>query len=70
MYIAYVVLGIDGVMYMLDMRCCVHIVLCACWMCGVVCIWCCARVGYAVLCTYGAMCMLNMQCYVHMVLCA
>jgi len=37
-YITYVVLGIDGVTYMLDMRCCVHIVLCACCICDVVCI--------------------------------
>jgi len=29
--IAYVVLGIDDVMYMMDMRCCVHTVLCTCW---------------------------------------
>jgi len=27
--VAYAVLGIDGSMYMLDMRCCVHMVLCA-----------------------------------------
>lgn len=28
-YIAYAMLDIDGVMYMLDMQCYVHIVLCA-----------------------------------------
>ena len=61
-YIAYAVLGIDGAMYMLDMWCYVRIVLCTCWICGVVCIWCYAHVGYAVLCTYGAM---YIWCCVH-----
>ena len=42
-------------------------VLCTWWICGVVCIWCCAHVGYAVLCIYDTMYMLDMQCYVHMV---
>jgi len=52
--VAYAVVGIDGVMYMMDMQCCVHIVLCTCWICSVV---------------YGDMYMLYMQCYVHMALC-
>ena len=53
--VAYAVLGIDGAMYIMDMWCCVHMVMCACWICSVV---------------YGAMYMLYMQCYAHMVLCA
>jgi len=35
-YITNVVLGIDGAMYMLDMHCGVHIIVCACWICDVV----------------------------------
>ena len=35
-YITFVVLDIDGAMYMLDMRCCVHIILCTCWISNVV----------------------------------
>ena len=33
-HISYLVLGIDGVMYMLDMQCCVHMVLCTCCICS------------------------------------
>jgi len=66
--VAYSVLGIDGAMYMLDIWCCVHVILCAWWICVIVCIWYSAYVGYAVLCIYDPMYMLDMQCYVHMVL--
>ena len=62
MYIAYAVPGINNVVYMLDMQCCVHIMLCTCWICGVVCIWHCAHILYVMLCTYGVMHMLDMQC--------
>lgn len=65
MNIPYAAFGIDGAMYMLDMRFCVHIML---WICDVVYIWCYVHV-HAVLCTYGVMCMLYIWYYVHMVLC-
>jgi len=42
----------------------VYMVLCACWICGVVYIWCYVHVVYAELCTYGVVCLL-----VHVVLC-
>jgi len=42
-----------GVVYMLDMQCCVHMALWAC--------------GYVVLCTYGVVCMLYMWGCVHVV---
>jgi len=54
---------------MMDMWCCVHMVLCACWIFSVVHIECYVHVVYAVLCTYGVVCMLYMWCYLHMVLC-
>ena len=69
MNITYVVLGINGVMYMLDMQCYVHIVLCACWICSVVYRGCYVHVVYVVLCTYGVVCMLYKWYYLHMVLC-
>jgi len=46
MNVAYLVLDIDGAMYMLDMLCCVHMVL-----------W---HVGYAVLCKDDGMYKLDM----------
>lgn len=69
-HIIYAVLCTDGVVGMLDMRCCVQMVLCTCWICNVVYIWCFVHVVYTVLCTYGIACMLYMWCYVHVVLCA
>ena len=69
MNIAYAMLGIDGVMYMLDMQCCVDIVLYAWWICNVVFIWCCVHVGYEMLCTYCTVRIMDVRCCVHMVLC-
>ena len=63
-------MGIIDSMYILDMWCCVHMVLCACWICNVVCIRCYVHVVYVVLCTYGVVCMFYIRYYIHMVLCA
>ena len=68
MNVTYSILGLNGAMYMLDMWYCVYIVLCAWWICGVVCIWCYVHVGYGVLCIDDAIYMLDVQCYVQVVL--
>ena len=82
MNVVYSLLGIDGAMYMLDMMFYVHIVLCARWVCGIVCIWCFVCVGYSLMRIDDVIYMLDMQfyvnvvcilyiwCYVHMMLCA
>lgn len=54
-----------GVLDMLDMWCCVYMVLCAYWICGAIYTWCCGHIGHVVLFTYGVMYMLYMWCYVH-----
>jgi len=43
----------NGVVHMLDMRCCVHMVLCTWWICSVVYIWHGVHVVYMMLCTCG-----------------
>jgi len=63
--IAYVVYGINGAMYMMNMQCCVNMVLCPCWICSVVYRSCYVHVGYAVLCTNGDLCMLYIWCCSH-----
>lgn len=68
--ITYAVLGIDAAMYVMDMECGVHMVLCTCWICSIVYSWCYVHVRYTMLCTCGVACMLYMWCYVPMVLCA
>jgi len=60
-----------SVVYMLDMIvafiwCCVHMVLYAHCICGVVYIWCGVHVVHMALCTCGVVCM---WCCVHVVLC-
>lgn len=62
--ISYAILSIDGAMYMLDMQCCVHRVLCTCCICSVMYVWCCVHVVHLVLFSYGVVCMI-----VHVVLC-
>jgi len=57
MHVGYAVLCMDDVMYMLDMQCCVWMVLCKCWICSAMYTWCCAHVLHMVLCTYGVVCM-------------
>ena len=45
-------LGIDVTMYMLNMQCCVHKMLCTCCISSAMYIWCCVHVVHVVLCTY------------------
>ena len=63
--IVYAILCTYGTVHMLDMWCCVHIVLCACWICCVMYIWFYVHAENVVLCTYGVVCMI-----VNVVLCA
>jgi len=44
-------------------------VLCICWICGVVYLLYCVHDGYVVECSYGVVHMLDMQCCVQMMLC-
>ena len=61
----YAVFCAYGVVFMLDMQCCVHRVLFTCFICNVMYIWCCVHVVHLVLCTNGVVCMI-----VQVVLCA
>lgn len=62
---AYVVLYAYGALRVLDMHCCVQMMLCTCWICNVMYMWCCVHVVHVALCTYGVVCMI-----VKLVLCA
>ena len=64
-HVGYETLCAYGVVHMLDMQRCVHMVLCTCCICNVMYIWCCMHVVDVVLCTYGVVCML-----VQVVVCA
>lgn len=61
----YVTLCAYGFVHMLDMQCCVEMMLCTCLICSVMDMWCCVHVVHVVLCTYGVVCMM-----VQVVLCA
>ena len=50
---------------MLDMQCCVQMMLCTCWKCNAMYKWYCVHVVHMVPCTYGVVCMI-----VQVVLCA
>ena len=60
----YAALCAYGVVRMLDMKCCVHMVLCTGCICSAMYIWCCVHVVHVVLYTYGIVCVI-----VHVVLC-
>ena len=65
LHVGYAMLCSYGDIRMLDMRCCVHMILRTCCICSAMYIWCCGHVVHMVLCTYGVVCM-----NVHVVLCA
>lgn len=54
----YAMLCAYGVVRMLDMWYCVHMVLCKCRICSAIYIWCGVHVVHVVLCTYGIVCII------------
>lgn len=75
--VVHIVLCTYCTMCIKDMRCCVHMALCTCWICNFVYIGFYVHVVYAVLCTYGVvhvvhlvLCTYGVVCMiVHVVLC-